>query len=100
MDAVTLLTELGPVVTSAGFITFLTALQVNQYMTPIVTESVRALVSVLPKTVANLGSNLPGANIVRAILAMLLAIAILGLIYTFVVLPIYEDSVANANNAN
>jgi len=98
MDIMTLFTELGPVISSAGFITFLSALQVNQYMTPIVQQSVKSVVDLVPKRVANLGSNLPGASIVRAILAMLLAIAILGLIYTFVIAPIYSETVERVNN--
>jgi hypothetical protein len=97
MDVMTLLTELGPVISSAGFITFLSALQVNQYMTPIVQQSVKALVEFVPKSVANLGSNLPGASIVRAILAMLLAITVLGLIYAFVIEPLYSDTMARVN---
>lgn len=102
MEFMALLTELGPVVTSGGFITFLSALQVNQYMTPIVQESVKAIVGVVPKSVANLGGNLPGASIVRAILAMLLAITVLGLIYAFVIAPIYEETMerVNGNNGN
>lgn len=100
MDFMTLLTELGPVVTSTGFITVLSALQVNQYMTPIVQDSVKALVGLVPKSVANLGSNLPGATIVRAILAMLLAITVLGLVYAFVIAPIYDETMERVNGNN
>ena len=100
MDIVSLLTELGPVITSGGFITLLAALQVNQYMTPIVQQIVRAVVDMIPSRVANLGSNLPGASIVRAILAMLLAISILGLLYTFVIAPIYAQAVDRVNGNN
>ena len=97
MDMMSLFTELGPVVTSAGFITFLSALQINQYMTPIVQSSVKSIVSMVPKSVANLGSDLPGASIVRAILSMLLAITILGLIYALVISPIYDETIERVN---
>lgn len=97
MDVMTLLTELGPVISSAGFITFLSALQVNQYMTPIVQQIVKAIVDFVPKKVANLGSNLPEASILRAILGLLLAITVLGLIYAFVIAPIYSDTMDRMN---
>lgn len=87
---VDLFTELGPVITSGGFITFLSALQLNGYMTEIVDAISRQVIALIP---GGFDLRLPGGKIIKALLSMLLAIAILGIVYVYVILPIYTDTV-------
>lgn len=85
-QVVNLLTELGPVITSGGFITFLTALQVNAYMKDIVNVISRELLELLP----GVRFDSQGGRIAKAVLSMLLAIAILGIVYMYLIVPIYS----------
>ena len=87
-QVVALLTELGPVISSAGFITFLSALQVNGYMSQIVDLISSELVKFVP---ALFDGPLPVLRIIRILFSMLLAIAIIGLVYGFVLMPIYAS---------
>lgn len=86
---VDLLTELGPVITSGGFITFLSALQLNGYMTEIVDAISRQVIALIP---GGFDLRMPGGKIIKALLSMLLAIAILGIVYMYVIVPIYSDA--------
>ena len=95
-QVVELLTELGPVITSGGFITFLSALQVNGYMSQIVDSISTEVIKFIP---GYFDVKLPGSHIIKALLSMLLAIAIIGIVYVYVILPIYEDA-ANGNGDN
>jgi len=92
-QVVDLLTELSPVITSGGFITFLSAMQVNGYMSQIVDSISSEVVKIIP---GYFDVRLPGSRIIKAILSMLLAIAIIGIVYMYVILPIYQDA-ANGN---
>lgn len=93
---VDLFTELGPVITSGGFITFLSALQLNGYMTEIVDAISRQVIALIP---GGFDLRLPGGKIIKALLSMLLAIAILGIVYVYVILPIYTDTVEDQASA-
>jgi hypothetical protein len=86
-QVINLLTELGPVITSGGFITFLSALQVNSYMKDIVSIVSAQLLGLLP---GSLDMRFPGGKIAKAVLSMLLAIAIIGIVYTYFIVPIYS----------
>lgn len=94
-QVVDLLTELGPVISSAGFITFLSALQVNSYMSQIVDLISSEVVKFVP---ALFDIKVPGARIIRILLSMLLAIAIIGLVYVFILMPIYGEVAKEVDN--
>jgi len=95
-QVVNLLTELGPVISSASFITFLSALQVNGYMTQVVDAVSSEVVKLIP---GFFNVRLPGSRIVKSLFSMLLAIAIIGLVYVYIIMPIYAEA-TNGNNDN
>lgn len=83
--------ELSPAIMGGTFLAMLAALTVNGYLKDIISQ----IVGLIP--IKGLGST-PAGKIVFALGSMLLALLVLGAVYSFVIQPIYAQSISNASN--
>lgn len=96
--------DLSPALLSGSFLSFLAALTVHSYTTDAVKVITDMLMTLLPTAVRNV-FKMPQMKLVNILISLLLALAIVGGIYAFVIEPVYRQSIAdakangNANNA-
>lgn len=80
------LKQLSPALMSGTFLAFLAALTVNTYLVALVDQFMSLIHSVLPMH----WLDNPVGRIIHTLISMLLALFIVGLVYAFVIRPVYK----------